>query len=292
MYAANLLYLNRLANYFSVEVAEEGGNVEAIIKIFNKYVTMEEIGPFIDGSLVLQMTSHNPQELVPAICQIDYAADSDETFTTISTILPWQMLYTAPDDDLADACVIPISLEPQYRDGTVRIKVFVTAPHLAPHKEEVDGYTPPWSEMLPALSFSVSTRGEFEHNQLDDSNPHALSYPTVNFLKVSNSPDGESTLTQEGLQVGRVDLTKGFNESPDSGSWKFHVGVNTGGMGDGGEGVEDVVFVKKEKGGEFDIPEGYILDSTNILNGDNESAMVSIRIFHVTSIMLIVSDFI
>lgn len=258
---------------------EEGGNIEATVKIFNKYIAMEEIGPFIDGSLVLQMTSHNPQELVPAICTVDYAADSDETFSNIATILPWQMIYTPPDDDLPDSCVIPISLEPQYTEGSVRIKVFVCAPNLVPHKEEVEGYTPDWSEMLPSVSLLVSTKGAHDSTTNMDTNPNiALSYPTVLSLKVACAPDGESDLTQQGLQVGRVDLTKGFNESPDAGSWKFHVGVNTGGVEEGGEGVEDVVFVKKDKGGEFDIPEGFTLDPTNILqsSGEDETAMVSI----------------
>lgn len=264
----------RFANYFSIEVTEDNGNVEAILKIFNKYIAMEEIGPFIDGSLVLQMTSHNPQELIPAICTVDYAADSDETFETIATILPWQMIYTPPDDDLPDSCVIPISLDPQYCEGSVRIKVFVCPPELAPHKEEVEGYRPEWSQMVPSVSLQVSTKGAEQDQTAQDLN---LTYPTVLSLKVSSAPDAESALTQEGLQVGKVDLLKGFNEAPESGSWKFHVGVKTGGMEAEGEGVEDVVFVKKEKGTEFDIPEGFTLDPTNILSQtDGESTMVSI----------------
>jgi hypothetical protein len=50
------------------------------------------------------------------------------------------------------------------------------------------------------------------------------------------------------------------------------VGVNTAGVEAGGEGVEDVVFVKKEAGGEFDIPEGFTLDPTNILSSATDGA--------------------
>jgi hypothetical protein len=183
------------------------------------------------------------------------------------------MIYTPPDNELPDSCVIPISLDPQHTEGSVRIRVFVCAPDLAPHKEEVEGYTPDWSQMVPSVSIQVSTRSPDNAQE----NPNIpLTYPTVLNLKVSCSPDGESALSQEGRQVCRVDLAKGFNESPDSGPWKFHVGVNTGGVEAGGEGVEDVVFVKKDKGGEFDIPEGFTLDPTNLLSStEDEAAMVT-----------------
>jgi hypothetical protein len=253
-------------------VQEHEGNVEAVIKIFNKYIAMDEIGPFIDGNLVLQMTSHNPQELVPAICKVDYAADSDETFQTITTILPWQMIYTPAEGDFPDSCVIPISLDPQYTEGSVRIKVYVCDPELAPHKEEVEGYVPEWSEMVPAVSLQVSTRSPDTGTgtAAADDLQIPLTYPAVLSLKVSCSPDADSELYQGGYQVGKVDLVKGFNENAESGLWQFHVGVRTGGLEAGGEGVEDVVFVRKDKGGEYDVPEGFSVDPTNILSGAEE----------------------
>jgi hypothetical protein len=253
---------DRFANYLAVEVFEDGGNVEANVKVYNKYVSLDDMGPFIDGNLVLQMNSHNPQELVPAVCTVEYAADSDESFQNIATVLPWQMIYTPREGDMPDSCVVPISIDPQFSDGSVRIVVYMDAPDNVPHKEEVENYTPQFHDMAPALLIQTSTKSP---ENVQDSLDVPLTYPTVLNIKVSGATDGESELMQEGFQVGRVDLVKGFNESSDAGPWKFHVGANTGGCDVGGEGVEDVIFVKKEKDGEFDVPEGFVLDPINIL---------------------------
>ena len=254
-----------------MDVTEKDGNVEAVVKIFNKYVTVDEIGPFIDGNLVLQMTSHNPQELVPAVCQVEYAADSDESFQIISTIMPWQMIYNPSEDEQADSCAIPISLDPQYTEGSVNVTVFASPPDSVPHKEEVEGYTPQLSDMVPTVFIHTTTKNP-ESTQENDNPP--LAYPAVVGLKVSCSPEGESELTQEGRQVCRLDLVKGFNESPDAGTWKFHIGFTTGSIEGGDEGVEDVMFLKKDKGGDFDIPDGFSVDSTNILAAEDNDEMV------------------
>lgn len=122
------------------------------------------------------------------------------------------------------------------------------------------------------------TQHASEVNELDALNI-PLCYPAVLSLRVSCALDAETALGQEGHQVGKVDLSKGFNENAEAGPWQFHIGASTHMMEEGGEGVEDVIFVRKEKGGEFDVPEGFVVDPTNLLSASHDETEMVIKCF-------------
>ena len=66
----------------------------------------------------------------PALCVVEFAADHDESYRVLSQIHPWEMMYTPSvvEEGVAEKeaeFAIPIRLGPEFRDGAVRITVYV-----------------------------------------------------------------------------------------------------------------------------------------------------------------------
>ena len=83
------------------------------------------------------------------MCTIEYAADHDEDFAGVGVIAPWQMSYipsTSADEDGGSTFHIPISLASDFRDGSVRIRIYVTNADKIPYDEANEEF-----ELEPSL---------------------------------------------------------------------------------------------------------------------------------------------
>ena len=97
---------------------------------------LEPLGPFIGGDLVIEGITLS--SCGPAMCTIEYAADHDEEYAGVGVIAPWQMSYipsNSADEDGGSSFHIPVSLSSDFRDGSVRIRIYVTNVDKIPYDE-------------------------------------------------------------------------------------------------------------------------------------------------------------
>jgi len=128
------------------------------LNVYSQYAVLEHVGLVIDGDLVVQGTTLSPT-YGPAICIVEFAADHDEHFSEIATIMPWSMMFS-PGATEADGntFAIPVSLGSDYHVGTVRIKIYFDEVTRVPYSDEPEeegasfGISP---DMILSLDFNT-----------------------------------------------------------------------------------------------------------------------------------------
>mmetsp|Transcript_25534 Transcript_25534/g.37706 ORF Transcript_25534/g.37706 Transcript_25534/m.37706 type:complete len:839 (+) Transcript_25534:165-2681(+) len=265
-----------VATHLAVQVDEREDGVEVIIKIVNKYIELDPVGPFINGNLVLQGSSLYRSH-TPALCNVEFAADHDEDYREVCTVMPWEMILQAADvEDGSDAVAIPISLPTECVEGTVRIAVYVDERERVSHDEPDPAFDLESPTLIRALDFSTTATGE---QQVAEGEQEATPlYLIATTLKVAPEPDSTHALNNDGFEVCPiVDMTNGFERAPGAGEWRFGLGVNRSTAEENVEGIEDLVFVTKTEGGEIETPEGYTLDETNLAEGQEVEVHLAVK---------------
>jgi len=121
----------------SVDIDTDNSSSATIkLNVYSQYAVLEHVGLVIDGDLVVQGTTLSPK-YGPAICIVEFAADHDEHFSEIATIMPWSMMFS-PGATEADGntFAIPVSLGSDYHVGTVRIKIYFDEVTRVPYSDE------------------------------------------------------------------------------------------------------------------------------------------------------------
>ena len=93
-----------------------------------KDLEVTEMGPMIDGDLVLHGQTLE-RGFLPSLCVVDFATDHrEEVQRNVTTIMPWQMMLSeqeeAVDGGGAFQFTIPITLGENFRDGTVTVHLY------------------------------------------------------------------------------------------------------------------------------------------------------------------------
>jgi hypothetical protein len=126
-----------------VKVTDDNDVLRATVQLYYHYCELEPVGEIIDGDLVLQGMSIR-ENFGPAFCTLEFAPALGEEFTEIGVVAPWSFMLTASEGDAAagDAphkaasFMIPISVEPEYRVGIIRIKIYIDQVGSIPYDEE------------------------------------------------------------------------------------------------------------------------------------------------------------
>lgn len=125
----HICFHRRNSTHVEVTVSQVGATVTAKCNFYSKHLSLEQVGNFIDGNLLLEGICLQPT-MGPALCVVEFAADHDESYHKVSQIHPWEMMYTpAVEEEGAAgkeaAFAIPVRLGPEFHDGAVRITVYV-----------------------------------------------------------------------------------------------------------------------------------------------------------------------
>lgn len=275
-----------------------------IIKLFNKYIELDTLGPFIDGNLVLQ-ASYLMSHIGVAACKVQYAADHEESLRDITTLMPWDMLLNPTTDEENGSFVLPIILPEDCQEGTIHIVVYVGNIQNIALENTGDHAKPDFDSLIPTIDFTTHTihnthlqqhqqgggegMDDFQVGQLvggdsvswDKDRPRGT---TVSSLKVSNLDRDNSAVTSQGYQCILMSINSEQGAVCDEGDadmdlaaqWHFHLGCKYNVEGDDESGIEDVIFVSKDGPDSEveDIPERYELDSTNILQASESGKQV------------------
>lgn len=266
-----------MATHLAVSVDEfDDQNIDVSIKILNKYLELEPVGPFIAGDLVLQGYSLEPS-FAPAVCKIEFLSNSDETgeYRELSTIMPWEMIYQPGDNDgTPDSFAIPITLPSENLEGSAHITVYVDIASNTPHNEPLSSYLPDNPQLIAAVDFftpvsthpqEVSPRpaGEEEKFSLNQ-----RGYQVITAIKSSSLDQSQVILHSNYLTpCPCIDMNNGYQQPLDEDhEWKFVIAIEQNDENTHLSGLEDVIFVVRDnESGDFDVPEGYEIDSSNLL---------------------------
>jgi hypothetical protein len=248
-----------------MDVSEGDDSVDVVLKFVNKYIELEPMGPFINGDLVIQGCSYQITH-VPAVCKIEFAAEHEEDFREVYTIMPWEMIYQAAEGETPDSVAIPIQLPPECREGMVHVKVYVDEPSRVPHDNPDDKFDANASTLILALDFTTPCSAASAG--MEDTG-RAASYSIIQSIKAVHASSDESSMNElasAGYESCTVyDMSRGFGEMSGTGPWKFVLGSAKSEETE--VGIEDVIFVSKnEETGEMEVPDGYEVDGLNLLS--------------------------
>jgi hypothetical protein len=150
------IYNNREITHIDASFAVDNTTGVATMLLFSMFLELENISPCIDGDLVVQGVILSATRS-PAICKISFSSDGD-SFVEVATVYPWQMMVTlASDPDGQGTFAIPVSLGSEFREGLVKVQVYVDEPSRVPYGEEDESYQGKLSEGLTcALEYTTS----------------------------------------------------------------------------------------------------------------------------------------
>ena len=147
--------------YFADTNSGDDGTASVKIILFYKYLELAQVGPVIDGDLVVQGVVLEPG-LGPCFCKVDFALDHEESMTeSVLTVAPWQMMYTSAgtgeESGAGGDFAVPISLGQDYRDGSVRVRVYVDRRGNVPYLDADSQYdmSTPDSSFICAVDFTT-----------------------------------------------------------------------------------------------------------------------------------------
>lgn len=268
--------LSSVATHVAVTVDEfDDQNIDVSIKILNKYLELEPVGPFIAGDLVLQGYSLEPN-YAPAVCKIEFLSNSDETgdYQELSTIMPWEMIYQPGDNEgNPDSFAIPITLPSDNLEGTAHLTVYVDIASNTPHNEPSSSYLPDNPQLIAAIDFFTPVSSHPQDMtprpvEEEKMSANQRSYQVITSIKSSSYHQSEALLHGNYLTpCPCIDMINGFQQTPDEEhDWKFVIAIEQNDENTHLHGLEDAMFVVRDKDtGDFDLPEGYELDSSNLL---------------------------
>jgi hypothetical protein len=97
--------------------------------------------------------------------------------------------------------------------------------------------------------------------------PSRGSYQIITSIKSANMTNSDVLFNSRYLMPCPViDMRNGFRHKPDDGQdWKFSIAVERNDENTHLSGLEDALFVVRDDDGDLDVPEGYEVDSANIL---------------------------
>lgn len=129
-----------------VKVTEDDDILRATITVYCHYLELEPVGQMIDGDLVVQGLSIR-DNYGPAFCTLEYAPSMGDPYTEIGVVAPWSFMLTASEGnettgDVAHKAaqfVIPVSVDTEYRDGIIRMQIYVDQADKVPYDEEPIG---------------------------------------------------------------------------------------------------------------------------------------------------------
>jgi hypothetical protein len=279
----------------AVSVEEyEDENIEISIKILNRYLELEPVGPFIAGDLVLQGYSLE-QFYGPAICKVEFLSSNDDhgEYSELLTIMPWEMIYQPADEETGnpDSFAIPITLPSHDLEGTAHLTVYVDIASKTPYSEpppssSSSSYLPNNPQLITAIdfftpvSFHATTgagagvgAGGMEGDEEETNAYHSRqgTYQIITSIKSASHQNSDLVLNSNHLSLCPViDMTNGLGKTPegdgDGKSWKFSIAVEQNDETTHLQGLEDALFVVRDNDtGELDVPEGYEVDSSNLL---------------------------
>ena len=186
------------------------GDCGISVQLYNKYLELEPIGPVISGDLVVEGVTLSCYG--PAMCCVEYAADHDESYSTISTIPPWAMMYTpspSGDDEGGSSFAIPIKVPANCCDGTIRIRIYVTHVEKIPYEDASDEFELDPTIYVCAIEIMKSTKdsddlagnGDVDVDAEVGSASKSGSRTPINAMNVTNEGIDPSDAVDEELLV-------------------------------------------------------------------------------------------
>lgn len=237
-----------------------------IAKAYYYYLDLENLGPIIEGDLVIQGTVLD-EEIGPALCTISAAISENDDYQELQAIFPTKMIITpAEDENELTKFLIPIHLENQHITHGLRVNIYIQNRSLIKYDddaEEDSQYAPDNRGGLTlACSFAPSITAPSvgaisgDDQRAQESVPPSLSANDSPFfeetdaeelilrnVKIATDFDDVISLQQEGYHLICSQLDSSGRVLVDQDHmWKFHV------LGDYGSakqpGVEDILWIK------------------------------------------------
>ena len=311
------ILLNKTLTHLDASVVMDMDNSLVTIKIelYSQYAVLENVGLVIDGDLVVQGTTLSAT-YGPSICKVEFAADHDENFSEISSIMPWSMMFSSSSAETeGNTFAIPVSLGPEYHVGTVRIKIYFDEVSKIPYSDETEGYSIS-PDMILSLDFStratagfagdneivseninndaifprdMNTEQEIEemeskimgnHNLTLDFDPSAIPVTeVVSHVTIATDYDEVNALHQQGYDLLCSELQESGVQDDADHLWKFFIMVKYGPSDK--PGLEDIAWIKvlKALGSLPVVPNMEVLHDYDLSTSDMDcSIYLAIRI--------------
>jgi len=131
------ILLEKFATGIRVEIDFPDELVTLKVYVYDLYVELEEVGPVIDGDLVIQGLVLDVA-YGPAYCVIEHSLDVKNEFKEITVIGPWKMMITPPNEENNNLTrfIVPISIDSPYHKGFVKVKLYIDNINKIPYDEE------------------------------------------------------------------------------------------------------------------------------------------------------------
>eukprot|EP00597_Dinobryon_sp_UTEXLB2267_P016579 CAMPEP_0201094456 /NCGR_PEP_ID=MMETSP0812-20130820/2745_1 /ASSEMBLY_ACC=CAM_ASM_000668 /TAXON_ID=98059 /ORGANISM="Dinobryon sp., Strain UTEXLB2267" /LENGTH=845 /DNA_ID=CAMNT_0047347027 /DNA_START=12 /DNA_END=2549 /DNA_ORIENTATION=+ len=281
---------NSTATHLDVNANIVDGVVHVQVDTLYNYLVVAEIGPVIDGDLVIQGSTLEPK-YGPALCIVEFAEDEQGPFKEILRIAPWKMLVEQRDVDVS--FLIPVSIPKQFLGGLVRATVFVDdAGKGIPYEDEVPDFdlSPAAEGRICAASVAVGPGNHSHGHHGEESDPGPQKVPSeeepqeeeegemayqrrlssemqqqrqasshaqiVTDVRVAIDFDEMAALQAEGFELICRAITAQGPLDEQEHLWKFYI---LAAYGDSNEpGVEDVAWIKVLKSlGKVPVLAGY-----------------------------------
>jgi len=248
-------------------IMEEENKVLVLAKAYFYYLDLENLGPIIEGDLVIQGVVLD-DSIGPALCTVSAITANSTDYQELQAIYPSRMILT-PGEDESDLTkfLVPIHLDNERITHGLQILIYIhdrSALNYEDDSEEENVFAPQNRDMLIlACSFSPSVTaasigaisGEEQLIQdingtstvNNDNNPYFEESDAERLIlrnvKIATDFDDVISLQQEGYHLicSQLDSNGRIMIDQDH-MWKFHV---LGEYGDAKEpGVEDIQWIK------------------------------------------------
>lgn len=189
------------------------------------------------------------------------------------------MIYQGADENGSDSFAIPITLPNDTLEGTAHITIYVDVIQNIPQSEPNESYSTKNPSLITAVDFFTpvtSSNQPKNNNNADNNNNNEnilshSSYEIITSIKSSSGINSAAIVGGENMSLCPfIDMTNGYRQGPDDHEWKFSIAIEKS-ESTHMAGLEDVVFVvRDEDTGEIEAPEGYELDSSNLLEDEHD----------------------
>lgn len=235
-----------------VSAGDDGTSFTCQIVAYYRYLDLEPIGPMIDGDLVVQGSSLNP-DFGPSFCQIEYASSAEVAFEQISTIEPTKMIITPATESETMKFVIPISVTSEYHEGIISVLIFSDKLSNINYEDKAESSSP--ASQRCTIKFSTSSTSGIQVTKstaetVTETVAAATSVSSDEALvcvsiKIATDYDEIMALQNEGYELNAIAVTHDGILMEQEHMWKHFIMAKYADVHkDGEDGVEDVTWVK------------------------------------------------
>jgi len=263
--------MDQFATHLHVVVSsgDDGASFSCQVIVYYRYLDLDQIGPMIDGDIVVQGSSLHP-EFGPSLCAIEYAPSKDSAFTEISIIAASKMIITPRTEGEEMKFVIPISVTSDYHEGIINVHIYANKLSEINYEDQSEA-TPSRTDQLCAIQFCTSSQSGVTKNTnqtegeatvaTDNSKGNSKPPRILSCIKIASDYDEIMSYHNEGYELDCCCVTSHGVELEQEHMWKHFIMAKY--TDDPSEsGVEDVNFVKCLKSlGALPALMGYVVNT-------------------------------